>query len=163
MILIALGANLPSPAGAPETTLRAALAELSQHQIASVAISPFYVTAAWPDPGDPDFVNAVAQIVTTLEPAQLLRVLQTVETLFGRRRDGPNAPRTLDLDILDYEGRIEAGPPELPHPRMGMRGFVLVPLADIAPHWRHPVSRRPVAELIAALPAPERELRKATG
>jgi 2-amino-4-hydroxy-6-hydroxymethyldihydropteridine diphosphokinase len=163
MILIALGANLPSQVGPPEMTLRAALAELSERHVAPVEISPFYITAAWPHPHDPEFVNAVARIVTTLEPAILLRVLHAVETVFGRERDRPNAPRTLDLDILDYGGRVEAGPPELPHPRLATRGFVLLPLADIAPDWHHPVSRRPVRELIAALPAPERELRKATG
>jgi 2-amino-4-hydroxy-6-hydroxymethyldihydropteridine diphosphokinase len=72
----------------------------------------------------------------------------------GRERDAPNAPRAIDLDLLDYRGAVEAGPPVLPHPRLHLRAFVLLPLAEIAPGWRHPVSRRAIGELIAAL-APE--------
>ncbi len=69
-------------------------------------------------------------------------LLHELEGSFGRKRSEPNAPRTLDLDILDYHGRIEQGPPQLPHPRMEGRAFVLLPLRDVAPDWRHPVSGR---------------------
>jgi 2-amino-4-hydroxy-6-hydroxymethyldihydropteridine diphosphokinase len=152
VILIALGANLPSPAGAPAQTLKAALRELAGRSITIESQSGFYRTPAWPNPGDPPFVNAVTAIRTDLAPAALLAMLHEVETHFGRKRGQPNAPRTLDLDLLDYERRIEEGPPRLPHPRMEERGFVLVPLRDVAPDWRHPVSGRTAAELIAALP-----------
>ena len=83
-----------------------------------------------------------------------MSALEQTETQFGRKRSQKNAPRTLDLDLIDYEGRVEQGPPVLPHPRLGERGFVLVPLSDIAPGWRDPVSGRTVEELIAALPEP---------
>lgn len=152
MILIALGSNLPSRAGTPADTLRAALAELARSSIKIVAVSAFYKTAAWPDPSDPSFVNAVARIETQLSPQSLIAWLHDVERSFGRERGVRNAPRTLDLDLLDYDGRIERGPPVLPHPRIAERGFVLVPLRDVAPDWTHPVGGLTVATLIAALP-----------
>ena len=71
-----------------------------------------------------------------------------------------NAPRTLDIDILDYNGLVESGPPELPHPRIAGRGFVLVPLAQIAPQWRHPVSGKTVGELMAELSPAQRHLKQ---
>jgi 2-amino-4-hydroxy-6-hydroxymethyldihydropteridine diphosphokinase len=114
--------------------------------------SGFYRSDAWPDPNDPAFVNAVAAVETELAPAALLAVLHKLEAAFGRRRSAPNAPRTLDLDLLDYHGRVEEGPPMLPHPRMDTRVFVLFPLREIAPLWRHPVSGQTVSELIAQLP-----------
>jgi len=116
------------------------------------ALSPLYETQAWPDPADPSFVNAVARVETKLAPAALLEALQNVETLFGRTRGVRNAPRSLDLDIIDLDGRVESGPPQLPHPRLASRGFVLIPLRDVAPHWRHPVSGLTIDALIAALP-----------
>ena len=153
MIFIALGANLPSRFGQPLLTLRAALESVLQRGVKVESVSPYYRSAAWPDPNDPPFVNAVASLRTKLEPVALLGVLQDIERAFGRVRKAPNAPRTLDLDILDYGGRIEAGPPTLPHPRMAARAFVLVPLRDIAPLWLHPVSGQNIDELIAALPS----------
>jgi len=152
VILIALGANLPSPVGTPAETLKQALLLLAQRAITIEKQSGFYRTPAWPDPEDPPFINTVARIDTRLDPAQLLAVLHETEAMFGRARSVPNAPRTLDLDIIDYDGRVEKGPPELPHPRMQSRLFVLCPLKDVAPDWRHPVSGLTVAELIARLP-----------
>ena len=157
MILIALGANLPSPAGPPEATLRAALESLAARAIRVEKVSCFYRSAAWPDASDPPFVNAVASIATDLAPAELLAVLHDVEAEFGRVRGLKNAPRTLDLDLIDYEGRVEHGRVELPHPRVGTRAFVLLPLRDVAPGWRHPVSGKTLPELIAAVPAAQIE------
>jgi 2-amino-4-hydroxy-6-hydroxymethyldihydropteridine diphosphokinase len=160
MILIALGANLPSTAGQPAETLRAALAALGTHGVDVRAVSKFYATPAWPDPNDPPFVNAVAHVETALSPTELLAALHNVETAFGRKRSERNAPRTLDLDLLDYDGRIEPGPPELPHPRMAERGFVLIPLKDVAPDWRHPATGRNVQSLIADLSQEQRKVRE---
>jgi 2-amino-4-hydroxy-6-hydroxymethyldihydropteridine diphosphokinase len=158
VILIALGSNLSSRAGTSSETLRAALGALAQNGIVPVRVSAFYATPAWPDPKDPTYVNAVAQIETILAPDALMARLHAVEREFGRARGVRNAPRTLDLDLLDYEGRIEGGPPVLPHPRIESRAFVLVPLADIAPLWKHPVSSRNVGAAIEALPEVERKI-----
>jgi 2-amino-4-hydroxy-6-hydroxymethyldihydropteridine diphosphokinase len=156
MILIALGSNLSSHAGSPAQTLHAALDALARRDVRIVAVSSFYKTPAWPDPSDPSFVNAVARVETKLSPQSLIACLHDVERTFGRERGARNAPRTLDLDLLDYDGHIEGGPPVLPHPRIASRGFVLVPLRDVAPDWKHPVTGQSVGALIAALPPGER-------
>ena len=153
MILIALGGNLPSGAGQPADTLKRALGELERQGVEIREVSAFYETPAWPDPADPAFVNAVAAVKTSLQPVELLMLLHGVETDFGRLRSAANAPRTLDLDLLDYDGRVMTEPElTLPHPRMAARSFVLVPLRDVAPGWRHPVTGQGLAELLAALP-----------
>ena len=158
MILIALGANLPSHAGTPAATLRAALRTLPQRNVAVETVSAFYSSAAWPNSDDPEFVNAVASLDTDLPPQALLAVLKQIERAFGRQSADRNAPRPLDLDILDCEGRVEPGNPTLPHPRMHERGFVLIPLRDVAPLWRHPVLGLSVDALIESLPAGARAL-----
>jgi 2-amino-4-hydroxy-6-hydroxymethyldihydropteridine diphosphokinase len=140
MILIALGANQPSHAGPPAATLRAALAMLAEEGVEIVAVSTFHRTVAWPDPADPPFVNAVARIATNMTPRHLMDLLHRIEARFGRRRDARNAPRTLDLDLIDHDGLVDSPPggPVLPHPRTHERAFVLAPLLEIAPDWAHP-------------------------
>lgn len=153
MILIGLGANLPSAAGQPRATLVAALRRLDESGVRVVACSRWYRTAPVPVSDQPWFVNGVARVETGLDPLGLLGRLRAIEREFGRERTVRNAARTLDLDIIDYEGRIETSADLiLPHPRMQDRAFVLLPLAEIAPGWRHPVSGKTVETLISDLP-----------
>src|ERR1700743_2945432 len=107
MIFVALGSNLSSQAGEPKMTLLAALAAMESQGIAVEDLSSFYASEAWPDPSDPNYVNAVARVKTELGPEPLLQMLHTVESQFGRERSKRNAPRTLDLDLIDYDGRIQ--------------------------------------------------------
>ncbi|HVZ27668.1 MAG TPA: 2-amino-4-hydroxy-6-hydroxymethyldihydropteridine diphosphokinase [Rhizomicrobium sp.] len=150
-VLIALGANIPSQAGTPAKTFHAALKRLEQAGLAPAGLSPFYETEAWPDASDPPFLNAVAAFKSRLQPIALLTLLHEVETGFGRKRSVPNAPRPLDLDLLDYDGQVEEGAVILPHPRIAQRRFVLEPLGQVAPGWRHPITGRTVDELLKAL------------
>src|SRR5262249_54390454 len=131
MILIAFGGNLPSRAGSPVETMRAALADLSRNGVKLLAVSRFFATPAWPDASDPTFVNGVSCVETELSATELLATLHKIEKSFGRERNAKNAPRTLDLDLLDYNGLVQGGPPELPHPRLESRAFVLIPLRDV--------------------------------
>jgi 2-amino-4-hydroxy-6-hydroxymethyldihydropteridine diphosphokinase len=162
-IFIGLGANLPSPKhGAPRATIVAAIAALEAVGLALVARSPLYESEPIPVSDQPWYVNAVVEAGSTLTAVALLVLLHSVENAFGRVRGAPNAARVLDLDLLDCRGEIRPGPdvPILPHPRLQDRGFVLLPLADIAPDWHHPVSGLGVAELIAAL-QPGQRIRRA--
>lgn len=156
-IYIGLGANLPHPTyGAPVDTLKAALADLGTRGIKVRRLSPWYRSAPVPASDQPWYLNAVAEIATELPADGLLAVLHEVEEFFGRIRSEPNAARRIDLDLLDFCREIASGGPgkaTLPHPRMTARAFVLRPLADLVPAWRHPVTGAPIEALVAALPA----------
>lgn len=127
---VALGANL----GDAAQTLRDALASLDHTPgIRLIKASSLYRTAPIESSG-PDYVNAVAEVSTTLTAPDLLTALQAIETAAGRERPYRNAPRTLDLDLLLYgDARIDSPTLTVPHPRMGERAFVLVPLNEVVP------------------------------
>lgn len=155
MILIGLGGNLESPRfGPPAATQSQALTTLESRRVTVVARSRRYRTAPVPVSDQPWYVNQVARVETDLEPQALLDLLLETERGFGRVRGARNAARILDLDLLDYNSlRISTPSLTLPHPRLSERAFVLLPLRDVAPDWRHPVNGMSVDALISALPA----------
>lgn len=153
MNIIALGANLPAPGGTgPAVTLRRAASAIGcVPGLRPVAVSRLWDSAAVPPSGQPRFVNAVMAIAGDVDPDALLAALHAIEARFGRVRGEANAARTLDLDLIDAAGAVRHDSVILPHPRLAQRAFVLLPLAEVAPGWRHPVTGEGVAALIAAL------------
>jgi len=158
-IFIGAGANLTHPTyGSPRATLEAAFRDLEARGVRVLRVSPWYHTAPVPASDQPWYQNAVIEVATDLGPDALLATLHEVEQVFGRVRTVANAARVIDLDLLDFRGEIASGGPgraTLPHPRMADRGFVLRPLADLVPQWRHPETGQPIKALLAALPFDE--------
>jgi 2-amino-4-hydroxy-6-hydroxymethyldihydropteridine diphosphokinase len=160
LILIAIGGNLESRRyGPPAATCEAAIAALERHGMGVARRSTWYRSAPVPASDQPDFINGVAAIGTRRSPEELLAVLHSIEAEFGRIRRIPGEARVLDLDLLAY-GEIVLGYEEeggggliLPHPRLAERAFVLLPLVEIAPAWRHPVLGLSARELLRRLPA----------
>lgn len=150
MILIGLGANLPgADHGSPRDNLVAALRDIEAAGVRVVGRSGWYASAPVPASDQPDYVNAVAALDTDLAPGPLLTLLHDIETRLGRVRSVRDAARIIDIDLLDYHGKTDPGWPMLPHPRMADRAFVLRPLRDIAPDWRHPATGEGVSALLA--------------
>jgi 2-amino-4-hydroxy-6-hydroxymethyldihydropteridine diphosphokinase len=175
--LISLGANIASPGRSLVEALESALGLVAgANGITIHSHSRWFRTPAFPPGSGPDFVNGAALLETSLTPDSVLAALHDAETELGRARPVRWAPRVCDLDLIAMEDMVlpdhatlvrwmeidlgkaqTVAPPRLilPHPRMHERGFVLAPLADIAPNWRHPVTGCTVAEMLAALPAAE--------
>ena len=174
---VAFGANLESPVGPPRKTFTEALKALQLRGIRIVAQSALYQTPCFPAGAGPDFVNAVIEVAPEVSPEKLLEILHAVENSLGRERVSRWAGRTCDLDVLAYGARILPNgpqfeywrdlPPErqvvdapdrliLPHPRLQDRAFALIPLADIAPDWLHPVSGLTVTQMLSHLSEDEK-------
>lgn len=152
---IALGSNL----GKREDFIRTAIQRIrAEPSVRLTAVSSIYQTAPVEcPPGSPPFLNAVVLVETDLGPEELFTRLLTIERHLGRCRGEHNAPRTIDLDLLFYDQLVlQTAELILPHPRLAERAFVLVPLADIAPEWNHPLLQRSVQELLQSFPAEAR-------
>lgn len=137
-VVIALGSNREGTFGSTRDLLEAALEHFEREGLKITHRSSWWRSAAWPDPTDPPFLNGVVIVETALEPRETLTALHRIEAAFGRDRARKNAPRTLDLDLIAYGRVVMDDRLVLPHPRARERRFVMGPLAEIAPGWRHP-------------------------
>ena len=138
-VIIAIGGNLAYGGAPVKEVLNRAVARFPVHGLEVVKRSGLWRSQAWPDPTKPDFLNGVVLVRTVLTAREVMDALLRIEDAFGRRRSVANAPRTLDLDLIDYGGEIRSEPGLiLPHPRAAERRFVMGPLAEIDPDWRHP-------------------------
>ena len=148
-IIVALGGNVAKDGASVRDGLEAALGVFPEEGLYVGRRSRFWRSAAWPDASAPAFLNAVALVDTPLDPAQTLSALHRIEARFGRVRGTPNAPRGLDLDLIAFQRRVCTGPLVLPHPRAAERLFVMGPLAELLPDWRHPLTGQCAADLAA--------------
>ena len=152
MKLIGFGSNLQGNGKSPQENCQEAIFRLSQHKITILRTSSFFESAPIPDSTQPWYINSVASISTELAPLSLLKYLLAVESEMGRRRGVKNAPRIIDLDLLAYDDQvIELEQLIVPHPKIRERGFVLRPLAQVAPDWVHPVCGKHIKLLIQEL------------
>lgn len=176
--LVLAGSNATSSVADGLQLLRDAIDHVAAEGVTVTKLSAFYQTACVPAGLGPDFVNVAFSVKTDLGPQDLLQLLHRIEDRFGRERPSRWAPRTLDLDLIGYDDMVlpdetqvrwwmdlapdrqkQDAPADLilPHPRMHERAFVLIPLFDIAPDWRHPILGKTVGELVAALPDGEKK------
>ena len=157
---ISLGANLKhNHKISLRENLELAINLLPKYNIFVKKVSNWYESEPVPVSTQPWYLNAVLKIQTKKTPEKLIVLLHEIENIFGRKRSLLNEPRTLDLDIVDFEGLIKKERPILPHPRMHLRHFVLLPMQDIDPNWIHPIFKKSINDLIINY-APTQKIRK---
>ena len=150
-VYLAIGSNLGNKINNIELTKF----KLEKYKIKILKSSSNYISESWPDPDMPNYVNIVIKIETSLKPLELLKTCNLIELKLGRVRLKKNAPRTCDIDIIDYDKRIlkeKKNKLTLPHPRMNERNFVLLPLFEVDKSWKHPKSKINIVNLISSLP-----------
>ena len=148
---LAIGSNL----GNKIINIEITKFELEKYEIKILKSSSNYISESWPDPSMPNYINIIIKIETILAPLELLKICNLIELKLGRVRSKKNAPRTCDIDIIDYDKKILKEKNNnliLPHPRMNERNFVLLPLFEIDKSWKHPKSKINIVNLINSLP-----------
>ena len=156
MIILGLGSNLSSRFGDRFENINLAISYLEGYGIKVIKKSSFYETPSYPDIKNPKFINVVIEVSTHLTPEELASVLISIEEKLERKRNKKNEPRTCDIDIIDYNGKIMDFNYKnlifkVPHEKLVYRNFVLFPLQEIAPNWRHPKTKDSIDVLINKL------------
>ena len=158
MILLSLGSNLPSKFGDSKNTILKCYEFFNNNDIKILKKSSFYETFAIPNKSDPKFVNSVISVETKFSAEELIKYILNVEEKFDRKREQINAPRTCDIDIVDFNSEIinifnKNISLEIPHPRLEQRSFVLYPIREIDKNWKSPLSGKKIDQLIENLDA----------
>ena len=162
MIILGLGSNLNSSFGDRFNNINLALSHIESHNIKILKKSSFYETPSYPNNKDPKFINIVIEVSSNLSPGELASVIIHIEEKLERKRNQKNEPRTCDIDIIDYNGRVidfsyKSLIFKVPHEKLIYRNFVLFPLQEIAPNWIHPITKEKISNLIAKLPEGDRK------
>jgi 2-amino-4-hydroxy-6-hydroxymethyldihydropteridine diphosphokinase len=151
LVYLAIGSNL----GNRISNIELAKFELEKNKIKILSSSSNYITESWPDSSKPNYINIIVKAKTILTPIELLKVCNLIELKLGRVRTSVNAPRTCDIDIIDYNKKIlnqKNQQLNLPHPKMHKRNFVLLPLFEVEKSWKHPKLKINIVKLINSLP-----------
>ena len=150
-IFIGIGSNLRTAYGCPKKTCISSVNILFKKGIQINYLSKLWYSSAVPSKVGPSFINTVVNIKTLLNPLELLNLLHVIEEEMGRKRKKDSLARKIDLDLIDYNGYVVNGNICLPHPRMHNRLFVLGPLYELAPNWRHPLTGKRIDSLLAKI------------
>ena len=162
MLLLGLGSNLSSNFGNRFENIDLAISYFQSHKIQLLKKSSFYETLSYPDIKNPKFINVVIGVLTHLSPEKFASVLISIEETLERKRNQKNEPRTCDIDIIDYNGKVmnfiyKRLIFKVPHEKLIYRNFVLFPLQEIVPSWIHPITKEKISNLIAKLPEGDRK------
>ena len=147
IIYLSIGSNL----GNRKKNIEKTKFELYSKGINIIRSSNYYETLSWPNPKNPKFYNIILKVSSDLKILELLKICKQIETSLGRKKAPKNSPRTCDIDIIDYNQKITVNGINVPHPRMHLRNFVLIPLFEIEKNWRYPNSKRYIKNLIFSL------------
>ena len=148
MIYLGIGSNL----GNKRLNIEKAKFKIIENNIKILQSSNYYETLSWPNKKNPKFLNIVLKISTNLKPIKLIKIFQNIENSLGRKKAPRNSPRICDIDIIDYKNmQINKGI-TLPHPRLHLRNFVLLPLYELDKSWKHPIFKDDIKTLILSLP-----------
>ena len=147
IIYLSVGSNL----GNRKKNIEKTKFKLFSKGINIIKSSNYYETLSWPNPNNPKFYNIILKVSSDLKILELLKICKQIETSLGRKKAPKNSPRTCDIDIIDYNQKITVNGINVPHPRMHLRNFVLIPLFEIEKNWRYPNSKRYIKDLIFSL------------
>ena len=162
MIFLGIGSNLSSIYGDRFKNINLAMLYLERYEIQIIKKSDFFETYSYPNKDNPKFINIVISVKTHLSPVDLMSVLLFIEEKLGRRRNKKNDPRTCDVDIIDYNSQVIDFQYKnlnltVPHKELIYRNFVLLPLQEISPEWKHPITKENISILIDKLPEEDKK------